>query len=49
MTTERTMAACGLICGACPIFPVHNNSEIAQKLAEDFKGRWENVKADFKI
>ena len=49
MTTERTMAACGLICSSCQVFLAPNNPEISQKLAEDFKGKWENVKVDFKI
>jgi len=46
MTTERTMAACGLICSKCPVFLAPNNPEIGQKLAEDYKGKWDNVKAE---
>jgi len=49
MTTERTTATCGLIYCLCPVFLAPNSPEIAQQLAEDFKGKWENVKADFKI
>jgi len=46
MTKERTMAACGLICSTCPMHLAPKYPEIAQKLTEDFKGRWENVKPE---
>ncbi len=46
MTTERTMAACGLICSSCPIYLAPDHPELAKTLVEDFKGKWENVKAE---
>ncbi|MBY8985745.1 MAG: DUF3795 domain-containing protein [Candidatus Lokiarchaeota archaeon] len=46
MTKERSMAACGLICGTCHIHLAPENPKIAKKLVEDFKGRWENVKPE---
>lgn len=46
MTTERTMAVCGLICSICPIHLAPENPKIAEQLVEDFKGRWENVKPE---
>ena len=49
MSKERTISTCGLICSTCLIHIAPNNPEIAQKLAEDFEGKWENVKAkDFR-
>ncbi|MFX1325974.1 MAG: DUF3795 domain-containing protein [Promethearchaeota archaeon] len=46
MSENRIMAACGLICNTCPIHNAPNNPEVAQRLAEDFKGQWENVKPE---
>ncbi|HEC38977.1 MAG TPA: DUF3795 domain-containing protein [bacterium] len=46
MTEEMTMAACGLICSSYPVFLAPEYPELAKILVEDFKGKWENVKAE---
>ena len=46
MSKKRTTAVCGLICCKCLIHLAPNDPKIARKLAEGFKGKWENVKLE---